>query len=192
MSFFSSCSCRLIVAVDTTTRSPFATAWQAAGIKYASDFPVPVPASTISRPSAFKAPITAAVIVSCSGRRSNAGNTSGWSAAERSAESTNSSVTAKGFPFGEIGSGGCVGCRWLPNVPDARTTATSEISRKNRREGQVVSASHWSTCPSTSGASAAHRSRSARNSIRAASASATARCRTSCAIPKRSQSAASP
>src|SRR5205823_14778293 len=45
-SFWISCSCKPIVSVETTTRSPRRSACNAAGSRYASDLPVPVPAST--------------------------------------------------------------------------------------------------------------------------------------------------
>ncbi len=46
-SLFISWSCRAMVLVDMTTRSPFCIAHSAAGMRYARDFPVPVPASTM-------------------------------------------------------------------------------------------------------------------------------------------------
>ena len=54
MSLRTSCSCRLIVLVETTVRSRLRTAQRAAGTRYAIDLPVPVPASTSPVPPSLK------------------------------------------------------------------------------------------------------------------------------------------
>jgi hypothetical protein len=66
MSFSTICSPRALVAVETTTRSELA----AAGMRYARDFPVPVPASTSRASPRSRARSTASVIWSCSLRAS--------------------------------------------------------------------------------------------------------------------------
>ena len=62
-SFSISCSCSPIVSVETTTRSPRRRACSAAGSRYASDLPVPVPASTTRWRLSMRAWLTAAAIV---------------------------------------------------------------------------------------------------------------------------------
>jgi hypothetical protein len=65
-SFSASCSCSVRVAVETTTLSPLF----AAGNKYASVLPVPVPASTTSARPRASADATWPAISSCAGRAS--------------------------------------------------------------------------------------------------------------------------
>src|SRR5262245_27484103 len=65
-SFPASCSCRARVAVEMTTRFPDS----AAGTRYASVLPVPVPASTRSGRPPSRASATAMATASCSGRSS--------------------------------------------------------------------------------------------------------------------------
>jgi chromosome partitioning protein len=62
----SACSPRALVAVEITTRSELS----AAGMRYASDLPVPVPASTMSPVPPSRADSTASAICSCSARAS--------------------------------------------------------------------------------------------------------------------------
>ena len=65
-----SCSCRLIVLVERTVRSPFLWAQRAAGSRYAKDLPVPVPASTTATPPSLKRVVTTSSISRCPGRSS--------------------------------------------------------------------------------------------------------------------------
>ena len=59
-----SCSCRLIVLVETTTRVLFWVANNAAGTRYAKLFPTPVPAST-SRCSRLTSARATAIAIAC-------------------------------------------------------------------------------------------------------------------------------
>ncbi len=92
-SFSISCSCSPIVSVETTTRSPLRIACSAAGSRYASDLPVPVPASTSRWRPSVSAWFTASAIFSCSGRCSNVAKCCVSPPARRSSSSTSSSRT---------------------------------------------------------------------------------------------------
>src|SRR5665213_2342597 len=69
-SFSVSCSCKLIVCVETMAFFFCATANKIAGIKYASDLPTPVPASTARCSRFCSARATATAISCCCGRNS--------------------------------------------------------------------------------------------------------------------------
>ena len=70
MSFWSSCSWRLIVCVEMTTFFPSSAAARIAGTRYAKLLPTPVPASTIRCAGASIASATASAMRTCSARDS--------------------------------------------------------------------------------------------------------------------------
>ncbi len=70
MSLKMSCSCKLIVCVETTAFRFCCFAQRIAGMRYASDFPTPVPASTTRCFRSASASATATAISCCSGRYS--------------------------------------------------------------------------------------------------------------------------
>ena len=78
-----------MVLVDTTTRLPFAIAYSAAGSRYASDLPTPVPASMMMRLPSLIAFATAFAICACSLRSSKP------SSASDSAPSSDSSAPTR-------------------------------------------------------------------------------------------------
>ena len=69
-SFSVSCSCKLIVCVDTMAFFFSAMANRIAGMRYASDLPTPVPASTARCSRLCSARATATAISCCCGRNS--------------------------------------------------------------------------------------------------------------------------
>ena len=70
MSLKISCSCKLIVCVETTAFLFCDFAHITAGMRYARDFPTPVPASTTRCFRSASASATATAISCCSGRYS--------------------------------------------------------------------------------------------------------------------------